>query len=240
MKYFLIVLGMAALLGIALLASSPPSANAAYSTEATITPLADKGQYKVDVTISRLTQAHGRLAEEVIARPQIESNLGCGASFYQGPSHGTPGYKTQDNFRVDVSWPYPNESGTAFCTVLVKHGETVVSKSKLQLSIVGPGRTPLVLSARNLDANSIQVETDKSTSYVLLKFAGQSGDQARKTVISNFGNQVQIRDAAGQIVDVINAGHVAGAFNGVGLAIPYDTADEAQRVAHVLKGLAAK
>jgi hypothetical protein len=173
--------------------------------------------------------------EEVVARPKIESSLGCGASFYQGPSPGTPNYGNQDNFRVDVSWPYPNESGTAFCTVFVKHGDTVVSKSKLQLHILGPGRVPLVLSAQNVDPNSVQVSTDKSSAYVLLKFAGKTENEARKLTIDNFGNQVWIQNAAGQTVDVVAAGHIAGADDGLGLALPFDTAGEAQRVANVLK-----
>ena len=240
MKYFVALLGIIVLLSIAFIAFSHAAIATNYSTEATITPLADKGQYRVDVSVSRLGQIHGRLAEDVVARLRIESNLGCGGSCYQGPSPGTPAYGTQDNFKMDVSWPYPNESGTAFCTVLVKHGDMVVSKSKLQLQIVGPGRLPLVLSGRNIDANSVQVSMDKSTVYVLLKFAGKTEDEARKMIIDNFGNRVQIRNAAGQIVDVVDAGHVAGAYDGIGLALPYDTAEEAQRVASVLKGLAAK
>jgi hypothetical protein len=241
MKYFLTLFSVVILFSVALIAFSHTAATtASYSTEATITPMADNGQYKVDVSISHLVQKNGRLVEEVVARPRIQSNQGCAASFYQGPSAGTPGYGTQDNFSVDVSWPYPNESGTAFCTVLVKHGDTVVSKSKLQLQIVGPGRVPLILSAQNVDPNSVQVSMDKSTAYVLLEFAGKTDGEARKMAIDNFGNQAQIRNAAGQIVDVVDGGHVAGAYNGIGLALPYDTADEAQRVANVLKGLAIK
>ena len=236
MRYFLALLSIVVLLSIAFIAFSHATTAASYSTEATITPLADKGQYKVDVIVSRLVQQNGRLVEEVVARPRLESNQGCAASFYQGPAAGTPGYGTQDSFKVDVSWPYPNESGAAFCTVLVKHGDTVVSKSKLQLQIAGPGRVPLTLSAQNVDPNSVQVSMDKSTAYVLLKFAGKTDGEARKMTIDNFGNQVQIRNASGQIVDVVDGGHVAGAYNGIGLAVPYDSAEEAQRVAGVLNG----
>jgi hypothetical protein len=241
MRYFFVLFGMVVLLGLTFLVFSHPAAAAiSYSTEAAITPMPDSDRYRVDVTVSRLFQKNGRLVEEVVGRPRIDSSEGCGATFHQGPSPGTPEYTTQDNLTVDVSWPYPNESGTALCAVIVKHGDTVVSKSKLQLRIIGPGRMPLILSAQNVDPNSVQVKMDKSTAYVSLKFSGKTEAEARKLSIDNFGNQVQIRDGAGQIVDVVDAGHVAGAYDGIGLALPYNTADEAQRVAKALKGLAAK
>jgi len=44
---------------------------------------------------------------------------------------------------VDVSWPYPNESGTCLCVGTIKREATLFSKSRLQLKLEGPGRTPL-------------------------------------------------------------------------------------------------
>jgi hypothetical protein len=70
---------------------------ASYSTEATITPLPDNGQYRVDVRVSRLVQKDGRQVEELIARPRILSGVGCGASFYQGLQPGNPDYQNEDN-----------------------------------------------------------------------------------------------------------------------------------------------
>ena len=106
-----------------------------YSTEAIITPLPDKGQYQVDVRVSRLVQKDGRQVEELIAKPRILSGVGCPASLYQTLPPANPDYQNKDNVRVNVSWPYPKESGLAFCAVIIKHGDEVVYESKLQLQI---------------------------------------------------------------------------------------------------------
>ena len=117
MKTFLaIIIGATVVLSHAAVAAS-------YSTEATITPLMDKGEYKVDVRISRLVERDGKLVEKLISKPRIQAGLGCAASYYQGLQPTDPDYQKQENFSVDVSWPYPNESGVAFCTVVVKQGD---------------------------------------------------------------------------------------------------------------------
>ena len=85
----------------------------------------DDGTYYVVVRVSELTQRHGKTVERVISEPRIQSAPGVPATLYVGDK--------KENVTVDVSWPYPNESGTASCVVVVKHGDEVVSKSKLQL-----------------------------------------------------------------------------------------------------------
>ncbi|MGA3266900.1 MAG: hypothetical protein ABSE16_08760 [Verrucomicrobiota bacterium] len=234
MKHFLtIITALAAVVSCTAVAAS-------YSTEATITPLPDKGQYQVDVRVSRLVQQDDKVAEEVIARPRIFAGLGCPASFYQGSQPANPDYLNENNVSVDVSWPYPKESGVAFCTVVVKQGDEVVSRSKFQLQVMGPGRVPLILSPQNVDAKSVRVMVDKSKSiaYVLLEFGGKTDEDARAMAIENLGNKVQIQDAGGHIV---GSGHIeGGAYNGIGVALPYSSENEAQRVATILGGAPAR
>ncbi|HEX3627909.1 MAG TPA: hypothetical protein VH280_21070 [Verrucomicrobiae bacterium] len=205
-----------------------------YLTEATITPMPDNGQYQVDVRVSRLIQQDGKQVEELVARPRILSGLGCPAEFYQGPQPANPDYRNKDNVSVDVSWPYPKESGLAFCTVIVKHGDKMVSESKFQLKITGPGRAPLVLSPRNVDGKSVRVVTDKPRfrSYVLLEFDGKTQEEAKAMAIENLGNKVQIQDASGHVV---GDGVITGTYKDIGLALSYNSEDEAKQVASALE-----
>jgi hypothetical protein len=204
---------------------------ASYSTEAIMTPLMAKGQYTVDVQVFRLTEQNGQSVEELIAKPKIISWLGCAASLYQGSQTNSPDYQTQENISVDVSWPYPSESGTAFCTVIIKLGDEVVSKSKLQLQITGEGRVPLILSSQNVDPKSVRVEVLKGSAYVLLQFGGKTEEEARKLAIENLGNQTQICDAVGKIVE---SGLISGTYKENGLALQYDNEAQARRVASTL------
>lgn len=212
---------------------------APYLTEATITPLLDKGQYRVDVRVSRLIQKDGGQVEEVVGRPRILSGVGCPASFYQGLQPADPNYQNEDNIRVDVSWPYPKESGLAFCTVTVKRGDELESESKLQLKITGPGRAPLVLSPGVVARKSVRVETDKSgsRSYVLLEFDGKTPAEAKAMAIENLGNKVQIQDARGHVV---GSGFISGTYHDIGLALSYDSEDEAKLVAGALEDFPEK
>jgi hypothetical protein len=226
MKNFLIIIiGAAVVLSYTAFAAS-------YSTEATITPLMDKGEYKVDVRISRLVEQDGKLVENLISEPRIRSGLGCAASYYQGLQPTNPDYQKQENFSIDVSWPYPNESGVAFCTIVVKQGDKVVSKSRLQLQITGKGRVPLVLSSQNVDPKSVKVEVEKKDSYVLLKFGCKTDEESRKISVENLGNQAEVRDAAGQVVG--SGFFPGGAYDGIGLALQCKSEDEARRLANTL------
>ncbi|MES1180875.1 MAG: hypothetical protein ABUL66_03335, partial [Verrucomicrobiota bacterium] len=156
---------------------------------------------------------------------------------YQGSQTNSPDYQTQENISVDVSWPYPNENGTAFCTVVVKLGNEVVSKSKLQLQIAGKGRVPLILSSQNVDPKSVRVEVSKGNAYVLLRFGGKTEEEARKLAIENLGNQTQICDAVGKVVE---SGLISGTYKENGLALHYDNEAEARRVASTLIAGTAK
>lgn len=208
---------------------------APYLTEATITPLPDKGQYRVDVRISRLIEVHGKQVEELVSKPRILSSVGCPASLYEGLDPANPDYRNQDNVRVGVSWPYPKESGLAYCTVIVKHGDELESESKMQLNITGPGRAPLVLSPRVVAGKSVRVVTDKSRgrAYVLVEFEGKTPEEAKAMAIENLGNKVQIQDTHGNLV---GSGFVSGTDKDIGVALSYNSEDEAKRVARVLGG----
>jgi len=210
---------------------------ASYSTEATLTPLTDEGKYKVDVRVSRLVEQDGKLVEKLIAQPRILSGLGCPASCYQGLQPANPDYQKQENVSVDVSWPYPSESGVAFCTVIVKQGDEVVSKSRLELQIVGKGRAPLILSTQNVDPKSVRVVVEKSSVYLLLEFGGKTVEEAGKIAVENLGNQAQVQDAAGHAVE---GGFISGTYKENGLALQYKSEDEARRVAGILEAETAK
>ena len=204
-----------------------------------ITPLPDKGQYQVDVRVSRLVQKDGRQVEELIAKPRIMLGVGCEASLYQTLQPANPDYQNKDNVRVNVSWPYPKESGLAYCAVIIKHGDEVVYESKVQLQITGPGRAPLVLSPSTVDGKSVRVVTDKSRSitYVLLEFGGKTPEEAKAMAIENLGNKVRIQDAAGHTVE--NGVICGGAYKGIGVALSYNSEGEAKRVADILDGAPA-
>jgi hypothetical protein len=106
-----------------------------YSTEATITPHKDKDTYEVVAVISQLVEKDGKQTEQVISRPRITSAPGVPASLYSGRTPKDSDYQTTDNFSMDVSWPKAGEKGVAFCTVTIKRGDKLVSKSKFQLKL---------------------------------------------------------------------------------------------------------
>jgi hypothetical protein len=108
---------------------------ASYSTEATMTPQKDKSVYEVIVRVSHLVEKDGKVTEELIARPKVSGPLGVPASMYSGLQPTQADYQKEDNVTVDVSWPKAGQSGVAFCTVTVKRGDRVVSKSKLQVTV---------------------------------------------------------------------------------------------------------
>jgi hypothetical protein len=202
-----------------------------YSTEAIVAPAIDKGEYEVNVKVSRLEERDGKLVEKLISNPRIKAGLGTPASLYQGLEPQNPEYQTQENVRVEVSWPYPSESGMGFCMVTVKLGDKVVSKSKMQLQIIGKGRHPLILSPLNVDSKSVQVESLNGNAYVLLKFSGKTDEEAKRTAIENLGNQTRVCDAVGQVV---NNGFVSGFYKEIGLTLQYGSEDEAKLAAKTL------
>jgi hypothetical protein len=106
-----------------------------YSTEATITPHKDKGTYDLVVRISQLIEQAGKQSEKLISQPRINTAPGVPASLYVGPSPAQADYQTAENISMDVSWPKAGESGVAFCTIIVKRGDKIVSKSKFQLKV---------------------------------------------------------------------------------------------------------
>jgi hypothetical protein len=112
-----------------------PVIAADYSTEATITEQKDKGTYLVEISVSRLMEQNGQVVERVIARPRISAAPGVPASLYSGPQPSQADYKTEENVSVDVSWPEAGQGGFVICSVTVKLGDRVVSKSKMKVQI---------------------------------------------------------------------------------------------------------
>ena len=210
---------------------------ATYSTEATMALQKQEGQLNVDIRVWRLADQDGKLVEQLVSAPRVQTAPGVPASLYTGLKPADPDYANEDNVSVDVSWPYPNESGTAFCAVTVKRGNEVVSKSKLQLKIEGPGRVPLVVAAQDVDPKSVQVVDEKSLTYILLEFAGKTREEVKKLAIENYGNKVQIRDLQGRLTD---GGLSFGTYHETGMALHYKSRTEAEQVASLLRGKDSK
>jgi hypothetical protein len=206
---------------------------ATYSTEATMSLDKNEGEVNVDVRVSRLVDQGGKLVEHLVNAPGIKTAPGVPAALYTGPGHTDPGYANEDNVTVDVSWPYPNESGIAFCAVTVKHGDEVVSKSRMQLKIEGPGRVALVVAAHDVDPKSVRVVDEKSTTFVLLEFAGKTREEVKRMASENYGNKVQIRDLQGRLTE---GGLSFGTWHETGMALHYKSRAEAEHVAGILKG----
>jgi hypothetical protein len=224
----LTLLLLAAALGIA-----PASIAASYSTEATMSLQKDEGTYLVEVKISELTEKNGKTTERLVSAPRLLSAPGVPATLYTGAQPGSPGYAKDENVTVEVSWPYPNESGTASCSVIVKRGDSIVSKSRMQLKIDGPGRTPLVLAVPDINPGSVKVAEQKADYWVLLEFAGKTREQVKKLAVENYGNKVQIRDPQGHVID---AGLSFGTYQQVGLTLQCKNEADANRIASILRG----
>jgi len=210
---------------------------ASYSTDANVSLQKDEGTLDVDVRVSRLEKQDGKSSEQLVAAPKIKTAPGVPATLYTGLQPGDPDFPSKENVTVDVSWPYPNESGTAFCAVTVKLGSEVVSKSRLQLKIEGPGRVPLVVAAQDVDPKSVRVVDEKSLTYVLLEFAGKTPEEVKKLAIENYGNKVQIRDLQGRLTE---KGLSFGTYHETGMTLHYTSKKEAELVASILRGKDSK
>ncbi len=211
------------------------SASAAnYSTEATISHHRTEGTYLVEVRVLELIEQNGKLTERIIAAPRIQSAPGFPASLDSGSKPGEPGYGTSESVHVDVAWPFPNESGDALCEVIVKKGPTIVARSRFQLKIEGPGRTPLMVSPQEVEPKSIRLVDDKKAGFfVLLEFTGKTKEAVKKLTVENAGNRVGVRDAKG---NVIEGGLSFGSDTALGMAILYDNKEKATQVAGILRG----
>lgn len=222
-----------ALLIIASCAVAATAVAATYSTEATMYFQKNEGTYKVFVRVSRLVEQDGKLKEQLIAEPRIQSAPGVPATLYSGlqPSH--PNYANEENVTVDVSWPYPNESGLALCAVVIKRGDKIVSKSKLQLQIEGQGRTPLIVTAQDVDPRSVRVVDEKAKVIVLLEFTGKTKEEVKTVANENYGNKVHVRDLQGRVTE---GGFSFGTYKEIGMAVHYESKDEAENVASILRG----
>jgi hypothetical protein len=108
---------------------------ASYSTEATMTRQKDKGTYEVVVRVSQLVERDGKVTEELISQPKITSSPGAPASLYSGLQPPNPDYTRKENVSVDVSWPEVGKTDFAVCTITVKLGDKIVSKTKMKVTV---------------------------------------------------------------------------------------------------------
>ena len=106
-----------------------------YSTEINMTSQKDKGVYEVVVQVSELHEQDGKITEKSIGQPRLQSPFGSPSSIRIGPDNQSPDFEKEPNVTVDVSWPKQGEPGAPLCTVTIKRGDKVVSRSKLQFSL---------------------------------------------------------------------------------------------------------
>jgi hypothetical protein len=225
-----LLLSAACLLGQRVVAAS-------YSTEATMSLQRAEGTLNVDVRVSRLSQQNGKLVEQLVEAPRITTAPGVPATLHSGPQPGDSNYVSKENVTVEVFWPYPKESGVAFCAVTVQRGNEIVSKSRLQLKVEGSGRMPLIVAARDVNSTSVRVVEEQSQVYLLLEFAGKTKEEVKKLAVENYGNQVRILDVNGGLTE---GGLSFGTYHEVGMALHYNTRNEAERVASLLRGRVLK
>ena len=112
-----------------------PAVAATYSTEATMTRQKDKGTYEVVVRVSRLIEQDGKVTEELIDQPRITSSPGVPASLHCGLQPSDRDYTKRENVSVEVSWPEAGTRDFAVCAVVVKLGDKIVSKTKMQVTV---------------------------------------------------------------------------------------------------------
>jgi len=106
-----------------------------YSTEVTMTPQKGKGTYEVVVNVSQLVEQDGKITEKLLGQPKLSSPFGSPASMRIGPEPTSENYKREENVTVDASWPKTGETGVALCTVTIKRGDKVVSKSTMKFTL---------------------------------------------------------------------------------------------------------
>jgi hypothetical protein len=223
---------IALLIGAACLPGLRAAADS-YSTDAVMSLQKDQGTLNVDVKVSRLSQQEGRLVEQLVESPRITTAPGVPATLHTGPQPRDPDYSSKENVTVEVSWPYPNESGIAFCAVTIQRGNEIVSKSRLRLNIEGPGRKPLIIASRDVNPASVRVVEIRSQIYLLLEFVGKTREEVKKLAVENYGNRVRILNTKG---DLTEGGFSFGAYHEVGMSLKFPSKSEAERVAELLRG----
>jgi hypothetical protein len=106
-----------------------------YSIEATIKPLLQDGQYEAVARICRLVERNGVQTEEVLSKPRIVSTAGEPGSFYVGPDRNNSNYKKVENISMEVLWPKENQPGVAICKIVVKRGDKIITRSKMEITL---------------------------------------------------------------------------------------------------------
>ena len=87
------------------------------------------------VRVSQLVERNGLLVEELINQPKVISSPGVPASLYSGLQRSDSDYARKENLSVDVSWPKADKRDFAICKVVIKLGDQIVSKTKLQVVV---------------------------------------------------------------------------------------------------------
>ena len=123
---------LATVLFIFTLACRVLAGDTAYSTEATILPGKAKDQYLVQVRVSQMVEHAGQTEEKLISAPRVLATLGQKASCFVGSDD-----PKMETVAVVVFCPKNGAAEFATCTVTVKQGTRVVSKSVAKFKIGG-------------------------------------------------------------------------------------------------------
>ena len=67
----------------------------------------------------------------------------------------------------------------------------------------------------------------------MLEFTGKTKEAVKKLANENYGNKVHVRDSRGELTE---GGFSFGTYHELGMALHYDSADEAKHVANILRG----
>ncbi|MDB6155610.1 MAG: hypothetical protein JWL90_4063 [Chthoniobacteraceae bacterium] len=107
---------------------------ASYSTKATMTREEHSGgRYAVAVRVSKLVARDGKVMERVICLPRIICSPGVPAFISSGQAVNP--YTGKESVRIDISWPKTVRPDFAVCTVAIKLGDTIVSKTKTKMAV---------------------------------------------------------------------------------------------------------
>ncbi|MDB6171217.1 MAG: hypothetical protein JWL59_528 [Chthoniobacteraceae bacterium] len=106
---------------------------ASYSTKATMTREEHSARYAVAVRVSKLVERDGKVMEHVICLPHIICSPGVPAFISSGQAVNP--YTGKESVRIDISWPKTVRPDFAVCTVAIKLGDTIVSKTKTKMAV---------------------------------------------------------------------------------------------------------
>ena len=98
-------------------------------------------------------------------------------------------------------------------------------------------RTPLILTASDVDPKSVRVFAEEPNVNLVLGFKGKTPEEMQKLVMGNLGNKVHVRGVDGRIVE---SGSAAASLsddkrNPIGLVLIFKKKQDARAAAKILR-----